>query len=83
MESPEFHKFVQVLNKAINQKSRHFYSDMTEKYSKDILEEVKKLIEEYTDASVAATTDIWTSRVQDSYISLTVHFVDRFFRLHR
>ena len=71
------------LNKTINLKSRYFYSDLTAKYSKEIIEEVKKLIEEYTDASLAITTDIWTSRTQDGYISLTVHFVDKLFRLHR
>ena len=33
--------------------------------------------------SVAFTTDIWTSRSQDSYISLTLHFIDKFWHLHR
>jgi hypothetical protein len=33
--------------------------------------------------SVSFTTDIWTSRSQDSYISLTIHFIDRFWNLHR
>ena len=83
VESSEFHSFVMSLNKTINLKSRYFYSNLTAKYSKEIIEEVKKLIEEYTDASLAITTDIWTSRTQDGYISLTVHFVDKLFRLHR
>ena len=60
----------------------YFYSDFG-KYSKEIIEQVKNLIQEYTDASLAITTDIWSSRSQDSYISLTVHFVDKQFRLHR
>ena len=29
------------------------------------------------------TTDLWDSRVGDSYISGTIHFVDKGFRLHR
>ena len=33
--------------------------------------------------SVACTTDMWTSRVNDSYLSLTLHFIDGSFRLHR
>ena len=83
VESPEFHKLIQCLNPSINMKSRHFYSDFAGKYSKEIIEQVKNLIQEYTDASLAITTDIWSSRSQDSYISLTVHFVDKQFRLHR
>ena len=83
VESPEFHNLIQCLNPAINLKSRYFYSDLAGKYAKEIIEEVKKLISEYTDASLAITTDIWSSRSQDSYISLTVHFVDKQFRLHR
>jgi len=29
------------------------------------------------------TTDIWTSRAMESFISLTIHFVDHDFRLHK
>ena len=83
VESAEYHNLVHCLNPSINLKSRYFYSDMAGRYAKEIIEEVKKLIEEYTDASLAITTDIWSSRAQDSYISLTIHFVDKLFRLHR
>ena len=53
------------------------------KYSTEIMNEFLKMLNDLCDVGLATTTDIWTSRVQDSYISLTAHFVDRFFRLHR
>ena len=33
--------------------------------------------------SVGFTTDLWTSRANDSYISLTASFIDKYFTLHR
>ena len=33
--------------------------------------------------SVGFTTDLWTSRANDSYISLTASFIDKYFKLHR
>lgn len=54
-----------------------------ERYSFEILEDVKKLIADNCDVSLALTTDIWMSRCMDSYISGTVHFINKHFRLHR
>ena len=83
VDSPEFHKFVTLLDKRVNLKSRVTYSRYTEQYSNEILEQVKDLIKEFSDASLSVTTDIWTSRTRDSYLSLTCHFIDRMFRIHR
>ena len=83
VDSPEFHAFVKLLDRNINLKSRRTYSRYTEKYSEEILQEVLKLIKEYTDAGVSVTADIWTSRRQDSYLSLSCHFIDKLFRIHR
>ena len=33
--------------------------------------------------SIACTTDMWTSRANDPFISLTLHYIDGSFRLHR
>ena len=52
-------------------------------YAKDILTKVIQQLTDFCDVGMAATTDIWSSRTQDSYISLTSHFVDKHFRLHR
>ena len=57
VESPEFHKFVALLHKRIDLKSRFTYSRYTEKYSNEILEQVKELIKEFSDASLSVTTD--------------------------
>ena len=54
-----------------------------EQYAAEILEQVKEVIARFCTASAAITTDIWTSRSLDAYISLTVHFVDDLYRLHR
>ena len=54
-----------------------------EKYSDEVLEQVKEAVTKFCTASAAITTDIWTSRSLDAYISLTVHFVDDLYRLHR
>ena len=83
VDSPEFHAFVKLLDRNMNLKSSRTYSRYTEKYSEEILQEVLKLIKEYTDAGVSVTADIWTSRRQDSYLSLSCHFIDKLFRIHR
>ena len=43
---------------------------------------IKKMISKYCDVSCAITSDIWSSRSQDGYISGTFHFIDEKFRLH-
>ena len=83
IDSPEFHNFIGFLNKSFNIKAAQTYRKQMSKYAKEILSDVIKLLEDFCDVGVAATTDIWSSRSQDSYISLTAHFVDKHFRLHR
>ena len=83
VDSDEFKKFVTTLDKTINTKHSTTYSRQTEKFATEVLEDVKKAVDKYCDASAAITTDLWTSRARDSYISITIHFVDELFRLHR
>ena len=83
IDSPEFHAFVEFLNKNFNIKAAATYRRQMSKYAKDLFAEVLQLLTDFCDVGMAATTDIWSSRCQDSYISLTTHFVDRHFRLHR
>ena len=83
VDSSEFKAFVGQLDKTINMKSAVTYSRQMEQYSGEVLEQVKEAISKYCTASAALTTDLWTSRSLDAYISLTVHFVDDLFRLHR
>ena len=44
----------------------------------DIIETVKPDLQ-----SVGFTTDLWTSRAGHSYMSLTTHFIDKSWKLHR
>ena len=83
IDSPEFHNFIGFLNKSFNIKAACTYRKQMSKYAKSILSEVIKSLEDFCDVGMAATTDIWSSRSQDSFISLTAHFVDKHFRLHR
>ena len=83
IDSPEFHSFITFLNKSFNIKAACTYRKQMTSYAKQILVEVIGLLKEFCDVGMAATTDIWTSRAQDSYISLTAHLVDKHFRLHR
>ena len=83
VDSKEFKAFVAILDKTVNMKTSVTYSRQMEQYSAEILEQVKDTITKFCTASAALTTDLWTSRSLDAYISLTVHFVDEMFRLHR
>ena len=83
IDSPEFHDFVNFLNKNFNIKTAQTYRRSMSNYAKDILSKVIQQLTDFCDVGMAATTDIWSSRTQDSYISLTSHFVDKHFRLHR
>ena len=81
IDSPEFHNFVNFLNKNFNIKTAQTYRRGMSNYAKDILNKVIQQLTDFCDVGMAATTDIWSSRTQDSYISLTSHFVDKHFRL--
>ena len=83
VDSNKFKALFAILVKRVNMKHSTTYSRQMEQYSAEILEQVKQTITKFCTASAALTTDIWTSRSLDAYISLTVHFVDEMFRLHR
>ena len=83
IDSPEFHSFVEFLNKEFNIKAASTYMRQMTKYAKELLSDVLQVLSDFCDVGMAATTDIWSSRCQDSFISLTAHFVDRHFCLHR
>ena len=75
--------FYAFLNKEFNIKAAATYRRQMTKYAKELLSDVLQVLSDFCDVGMAATTDIWSSRCQDSFISLTAHFVDRHFRLHR
>ena len=83
VNSDEWKSFVEELDRTINLKHSTTYSRQMEDFSKEILLDVKKAVDEFCDASASITTDLWTSRARHSYISITLHFIDKMFRLHR
>ena len=83
VDSKEFKAFVAIIVKMVNMKHSTTYSRQMEQYSAEILEQVKATITKFCTASAALTTDLWTSRSLDAYISLTVHYVDEMLRLHK
>ena len=82
-----FIDLVKVANKRIKLKSPKTYMRLTKVRAEEIDQSIRDIIKTIRDQgdikSVSFTTDIWTSRSQDSYISLTIHFIDRFWHLHR
>ena len=84
-----FEKMIDVLNKhsrnKIKVKSRRTLTKHVETRAEEILKELCSVISTIREdmKSCSFTTDIWTSRSMDSYISLTVHFIDKDWILHR
>ena len=58
---------------------------MTSVKADEISKDITDIIETVKDDlySVAFTTDLWTSRALHSFICLTVHFIDKNWKLHR
>ena len=80
-----FRNVINIANKRITVKHPTTYSRQTEEAAKKTLAKVCDIIGTFKDEmeSVAFTTDLWTSRAGDCYISLTAHFIDPLWRLHR
>ena len=84
-----FEKMVNILNKhsrnKIKVKSRKTLTKHVETRAGEILEELCCVISAIREdmRSCSFTSDIWTSRSMDTYVSLTVHYIDRDWILHR
>ena len=83
LDSPEWKALILFLDKRINLKDRTTYSRQVKKVSDEVQEKVKDIIKKECGASLAVTSDLWSSRILESYISGTFHFYDSSFRLHR
>ena len=79
LSSESFRKLISVANKIIHVKDTSTLSRHMRKKAKKILNQIVGQIckEKSSLQSVAFTTDVWTSITGDSYISLTVHYIDR------
>ena len=82
---PAFEKLLKVANKRVTLKHRTTYSRMVKVKAAEIKKEIMDVINTVKgDLSCAAfTTDMWTSGAGDPFMSLTIHFIDKHWRLHR
>lgn len=80
-----FKKLFDIADKKLTIKHPTTYSRMVTDTSKNILTQVCQIIarEKTNILSVGITTDLWTSRGGDSYMSLTVSWIDPKWRLLR
>ena len=82
-----FVNLIKTANKRIKLKSPKQYMRLTKVRAEEIDKAIRDIIRTIRNKgdikSVAFTTDIWTSRSQDAYISLTIHFIDKHWHLHR
>lgn len=81
VDNPGFKKMVNPLDKRYALPSRHHFSRVAMPYlynkcHAEVANEVTKA--EY----FAITTDLWSSRTMEPYISLTIHYIDADFRLN-
>lgn len=80
-----FKDVIKIANRNLKVKDPSTISKQVRKYSRNVSSDVCDIIAAVkTDLlSVGFTTDMWTSRPQDSYISLTASFIDKNWELHR
>jgi hypothetical protein len=64
-------------------KDRTTYSRQMKNIANEVKEKVKEMIKNFSGESIAITSDMWSSRILESFISGTFHFIDKEFRLHR
>ena len=76
---PSFQKLINVANKKIKVKTSRTLSNHVEKKSKQILAQIVKVLKESCPdlVSVSFTTDMWTNREGDAFISLSIHYIDK------
>ena len=74
-----FQRVIDVLTKRVKVKHPRTLSRMVDKEADVLMADITAIIKTVKDdlVSLGFTTDLWTSRSLDSYISLTLSFIDR------
>ena len=82
---PKFRKLFDISNKRITVKDRTTYARLVESKAQSVRQRMYKIVEACNKGvlGIAFTTDMWTSRAHDSYMSFTAHFLDENFNLYR
>ena len=85
LSSKAFKDLIRVANKLIKVKSRQTLSRHIKKKAINILNRIAKQLKKEKGSlrSLGFTTDMWTSRTGDSFISLTVSYIDQNWKLRR
>ena len=83
VSGPEFEELLQILmtcNRKVSIRSRHTLSRSVEEEALVIINQICQIIEDNKKnglKSVSYTFDLWTSISEESFISLTLHFIDK------
>ena len=82
---PSSERLMKTAKKRVTLKHRTTYSKMVKVRAADIKQEILNVINTVKgDLNCAAfTTDMWTSDAGNPFMSLTIHFIDKNWRLHR
>jgi hypothetical protein len=80
-----FRKLIQISNPRITAKDRTTYARKIGEKAASVRLRINRIINSPKIGAIsrAYTTDLWTSMAQDAFISLTCHFIDMNFVLHR
>ena len=75
---PTVKKLFENINHRLTVKHPTTYSHLVEKRAEEVRVTVMKIIKNCAESlfSASFTTDMWTSRAMDAYISLTLHYID-------
>ena len=75
-----FQRLIHVISKKVKVKHPTSLSRMVDKSAEEVMKEITNIFRTVKDDLVylGFTSDLWTSRTMDSYLSLTVSFIDRF-----
>ena len=82
---PSFHNLMKIANRRIKLKHPTTYSRLVKTKADEVKQDLLNIITAVKgDVScVGFTTDLWTSRAGHPFMSLTVHFIDKDWELHR
>ena len=80
-----FDRLMKIANKRINLKHPTTYSRLMKVKAAEIKQDIMDIVGAVKGDLVCAgfTTDMWTSSAGDPFMSLTLHFIDKNWRLHR
>ena len=82
-DSKFFRNVVETLDPKIQVKSRRTYTKEIKQEAGKVKAGIQKIISKHAGGLVGLTTDMWDDKKQNSYCSLTVHFIDDNFELQR